>query len=135
MAHLIEAKRGGGAGGLTGNERRRARRPSLRARIGAPLESERHHLRPRKDVSQLGAFLCVGITPLVGAHAIGASGRKRRLHERGVIIAHKELEVLEGLGPDALRNRRRNATLLDAHVHDCAHVAGKRELRIGLNGE
>ena len=50
------------------------------------------------------------------------------LHQRDLVVLHKEHQLFQAVGPDLLRRHLGNAALLDAHVHNVAGIGGQGQV-------
>ena len=99
------------------------------------LEGEDHGLG-QADGAADGAVLgaaCLGAH--VGADALCIGLGVGGLDGCHVVLGHEELQVRQGLGADGVGRRALYASLLDAHVHDLAHVGGQREVRVAADDD
>ena len=104
-------EREGGAGGDGGVVPERGGVNALLEREGGDL-GELH--RPR----EVRVRVLLGVRSLEGADADVVRRGKGLLHERDVLVAHEELEVVERARADGVRHGGLDAALLDSHVDD-----------------
>ena len=101
--------------------------------VNALVERKDDGLGQAHDVGNLAAVGALLLGALVRSNAVIIRLAKHGLHSFGVLIAHKEFEVVERFGANGVRYGRGDTALLHAHVDDVAHIRRQRQIGVAAD--